>query len=210
MTDATDQGDVRRALLVIDVQHEYVDGNLPIAHPPLTTSLPNIEAAIRAADAAGVPVLLVQHVDEEDSPVFAAGSHGAAILPAIADLPHAAVLTKQTVSAFPGTGLDNHLNGIDTLTITGFMTQHCVASTTREAADRGLHVEVLSDATGAPPLDTPQGASSAQDVHEGTLMVLSSGFATVVDTATWLDAVAAGTPLPAPDLWASTAPARVG
>ncbi len=205
MTDATD---VRRALLVIDVQHEYVDGNLPIAFPPLSTSLPNIEAAIRAANGAGVPVLLVQHVDEEDSPVFAAGSHGAAVLPAVADLPHAAVLTKQTVSAFPGIGLDNHLNGVDTLTIVGFMTQHCVASTTREAADRGLRVEVLSDATGAPPLDTPQGASSAQDVHEGTLLVLSSGFATVVDTATWIEAAAAHASLPGPDLWASTAPAR--
>ena len=205
MTDATP---VRRALLVIDVQHEYVDGNLPIAFPPLSTSLPNIEAAIRAAEAAGVPVLLVQHVDEEDSPVFAAGSHGAAMLPAVADLPHAAVLTKQTVSAFPGTGLENHLNGIDTLTIAGFMTQHCVASTTRDAADRGLHVEVLADATGAPPLDTPQGASSAQDVHEGTLLVLSSGFATVVDTAAWIEVASTGAALDGPDLWASTAPAR--
>lgn len=201
-------GRVLRALLVVDVQREYVDGALPIAYPPVSTSLPNVAAAMRAAHDAGVPVLLVRHVDDPGSPVFAEGSRGAELLPSVTALPHDAVLTKRTASAFPGTGLAERLAGIGTLTICGWMTQHCVASTAREAADRGLAVEVLADATGSPPLDTPRGPASAQDVHEGTLLVLSSGFATVVDTADWIAAARAGESLPAPDLWASTAPAR--
>jgi len=36
----------RRALIVIDVQHEYLDGALPISDPPLDTSLANIGRAI--------------------------------------------------------------------------------------------------------------------------------------------------------------------
>ena len=93
---------VRRSLLVIDVQREYVDGALPIAHPPVAESVPKVLAAMRAAADAGVPVLLVEHRDDAGSPVFAAGSRGAELLPEVLELPHEAVLTKSTVSAFPG------------------------------------------------------------------------------------------------------------
>jgi nicotinamidase-related amidase len=44
----------RRALIVIDVQHEYLDGALPISDPPLATSLANIGRAMDAATAQGV------------------------------------------------------------------------------------------------------------------------------------------------------------
>ncbi|HEV7622740.1 MAG TPA: isochorismatase family protein [Amnibacterium sp.] len=202
----------RRALVVIDVQNEYVSGSLPIAHPPLTTSLPNIAAAIDAATAAGVPVVVVQHVDEADSPVFAAGSLGVELHDVVASRPRDLLLTKQTVSCFASTDLRDRLDdlGVDTVTIAGFMTQHCDESTARDAADRGLIVEVLSDATGTLPLSTPSGTISAQELHETSLLVLHSGFAAVVPTAVWTAAVAAGEPTTGADLWASTEPARAG
>lgn len=202
----------RRALVVIDVQNEYVSGALPIAHPPLTTSLPNIGAAMDAATAAGMPVILIQHLDEADSPVFAAGSLGGELHDVVASRPHDLVLTKQTVSCFASTDLGARLDdlGVDTITIAGFMTQHCDESTARDAADRGLIVEVLSDATGTLPLSTPSGTISAQELHETSLLVLHSGFAAVVPTAVWTAAVAAGEPTTGADLWASTEPARAG
>ncbi|WP_414695206.1 isochorismatase family protein, partial [Paraburkholderia sp.] len=49
----------RRALVVIDVQNEYVSGDLLIEYPPIETSLANIGRAIDAARAAGVPVVVV-------------------------------------------------------------------------------------------------------------------------------------------------------
>lgn len=200
----------RRALLVIDVQNEYVSGALPIAYPPLTTSLPNIASAMDAAHAAGVPVVVVQHVDEADSPVFASGSLGVQLHEAVADRPREHLLTKQTVSCFASTDLGERLDdlGVDTLTIAGFMTQHCDESTARDAADRGLIVEVLADATGTLPLSTPSGEISAQALHETSLLVLHSGFAAVVTTNEWTTAVAAGVPTTGADLWASTEPAR--
>lgn len=201
-----------RALLVIDVQNEYVDGALPIAYPPLATSLPNIAAATAAANAAHVPVVLVRHEEAAGSPVFAAGSLGSALHRTVVDADHELLLVKDTVSCFASTPLATWLadRGVGTLTIAGFMTQHCVASTTRDAADLGLAVEVLADATGAPPLSTPVGDAAARDVHEGTLLVLASGFASIATTADWVDAVRSGRPLPPPDLWTSTEPARSG
>jgi nicotinamidase-related amidase len=199
-----------RALIVIDVQREYVDGALPIAFPPLAESLPNIAAAIEAAQAAAVPVVLVQHVDAADSPVFAAGSRGAQLHDTVAEVRPELLLTKETVSCFGTGALAPFLaeRGIDTLTIAGFMTQHCDESTARDAADLGLAVELLADASGTLPLTAPAGSLSAQEVHERTLVVLGAGFVSVATTAAWTAAVRSGTTLPGPDLWASTAPAR--
>ena len=205
MTDAP-----ARALLVIDVQREYVDGALPIAWPPLSVSLPNIGAAVAAAHDAGVPVVLVRHVDAEDSPVFAAGSRGAELHETVAAADHDLLLEKDTVSCFGSPRLAAFLEerGVDTLTIAGFMTQHCDESTARDAADLGLSVELLADASGTLPLTTPTGTISAKDLHERTLLVLGSGFASVASTEHWVAAVRDGSALPAPDLWASTEPAR--
>jgi nicotinamidase-related amidase len=199
-----------RALLVIDVQREYVDGALPIAHPPLQESLPNIAAAVTAAHEAGVPVVLVRHVGAEDAPVFARGSRGAELHDTVATAEHDLLLVKEEVSCFAGTGLATWLErrGVDTVTIVGFMTQHCDESTSRDAADLGLAVELLSDATGTLPLTTPAGALSAREVHERTLVVLAAGFAAVATTAAWLAAVVDRAPLPRPNLWTSTEPAR--
>ena len=46
-----------RALIVIDVQNEYVTGNLPIAFPGRDASLANIGAAIDAANRHAIPVV---------------------------------------------------------------------------------------------------------------------------------------------------------
>jgi nicotinamidase-related amidase len=187
-----------------------VDGNLPIGFPPLDVSLPNIAAAIEAAHAAAVPVVLVQHVDAAGSPVFASGSRGAELHETVASTPHDLLLTKQDVSCFAGTGLQAWLaeRGVDTLTVAGFMTQHCDESTSRDAADLGLAVELLADAAGSPPLTTPAGSLTAQEVHERSLVVLGAGFVSVTTTEAWIAAVRAAEALPGPDLWASTEPAR--
>jgi nicotinamidase-related amidase len=46
----------RRALIVIDVQNEYVTGDLPIEYPDVNVSLANIGRAIDAAARHDVPV----------------------------------------------------------------------------------------------------------------------------------------------------------
>ncbi|MGT2426301.1 cysteine hydrolase family protein [Amnibacterium kyonggiense] len=199
-----------RALLVIDVQREYVDGSLPIGYPPLEQSLPNVKAAVEAAHGAGVPVVLVRHVDVADSPVFAEGSRGAELHDTVADAAHDLLMVKREVSCFAGTHLAAWLGerDVDTLAIAGFMTQHCDESTARDAADLGLSVEFLSDATGALPLTSPGGALSAREVHERTLVVLGSGFASVAPTDAWIAAVESGSALPGPNLWAATEAVR--
>lgn len=184
----------RRALVVIDVQNEYFTGNLLIEHPPVQQSLPNIGRAMDAARAAGIPVVVVQHSAAADSPLFAKGSPNWELNEVVASRPHDHHIEKVWPSVFTGTGLAEWLKEkhIDTLTVTGYMTHNCDASTIFEAMHRGLQVEFLQDATGALPYANTAGSATAEEIHRVFSVVFHTGFAAVASTGEWIKAVQAG------------------
>ena len=184
----------RRALLVIDVQNEYFTGGLPIEYPPVGTSLPNIGLAMDTARAAGVPVIVVQHDAPENSPVFAKGSQGWQLHPVVAERQADHRINKIMASVFTGTDLAEWLSAkaIDTLTVVGYMTHNCDASTIYHASHQGLNVEFLADATGALPYENAAGKVSAEEIHRVFSTVFHTGFAAVATTADWVAAVQDG------------------
>ena len=185
----------RRALVVIDVQNEYFEGGgLPIEYPPVERSLPKIAQAMDAARAAGVPVVVVQHHAPKGAPVFQADNFHGQLHPEIAKRPRDHLVTKAFPSVFTGTDFADWLarNEIDTLSVTGYMTQNCDASTVFEAMHRGLNVEFLSDATGALPYENAAGRVSAEEIHRVFSVVFHSNFAAVATTDAWVAALKAG------------------
>ncbi|MEC3953087.1 cysteine hydrolase family protein [Nocardia sp. CDC153] len=201
---------MKRALIVIDVQNEYVVGNLPIAYPPLDISLANIGAAMDAAHAAGIPVILIRQAAPAQSPIFARGSAGFALHPTVTERPHDLVIEKTLPSSFTGTGLADWLaeHDIDTIAICGYMTQNCDESTARDAVHRGFAVEFLADATGTLTLANQAGSITAEDLHRAVLVVLQSRFAAVASTAEWIESVTTGTELARSSIVASTVTAQ--
>jgi nicotinamidase-related amidase len=182
----------RRALIVIDVQHEYLDGALPISDPPLETSLANIGRAMDAATAQGVPVIIVRHTDAEpDAAIFREGSPAWELLPEVAQRPRDHLVEKTLPGSFTGTALGEILaeNAVDTVSITGYMTHMCVDTTAREAAHRGLAVEILNDATGTLALENSGGSATGEELHRATLVAQGQFFADVLSTEEWLGRV---------------------
>lgn len=200
----------RRALLIIDVQNEYFTGNMPIEYPPVETSLPNIFLAIETAKATKMPIVLVQHDAPEQSPVFAKGSHGWQLHSAIKDVAADHRINKTMADVFAGTDLKQWLsaNKIDTLTITGYMTHNCNASTVYHAAHEGYKVEFLSDATGALPYENAGGKASAEEIHRVFSTVFHSNFAAVITTQEWVDAVNNNSVLEPDNVYVSNVRAR--
>jgi nicotinamidase-related amidase len=188
----------RRALIVIDVQNEYFTGGLPIEHPPVGESLPNLLRAMDAAQARGIPVIVVQHSAPAGAPVFAPGTATWELHPDVAGRPRDHYIEKSLASAFTGTDLADWLatRGIDTLAVVGYMTHNCDASTIYEGAHRGLRMEFLHDATGALPYANAAGSASAEEIHRVFSVVFHSNFAAVASTAEWIAALDAQAPLP--------------
>lgn len=203
----------RRALVVIDVQNIYfaADG-MPIEYPPVSVTLPNITTAMDAARAAGIPVVVVRHLPPDGAPDAEGNAPQWALHPDIARRPADHVVEKRRPSVFTGTDFADWLTtqGIDTLTIAGYMTHNCDASTVYEAAHRGYKVEFLSDATGALPYANAAGQASAADIHRVYCVVFHTGFAAVATTAAWTDAVRQAQALPVDNIPASNRRARSG
>jgi nicotinamidase-related amidase len=195
----------RRALLVIDVQNEYVTGNLRIEYPPVQESLAAIARAMDAARAHGVPVIVVQNHAPAGAPIFEKGSRGWELHEVVAGRPRELLVEKTLPSAFAQTPLGDWLRqqGIDTLTIAGYMTHNCDASTAFDATHLGFSVEFLADGTGSVPYRNEAGAASAEEIHRVFSVVLHSRFAAVVSTAQWVAAVEAGRPLARGSIYAS-------
>lgn len=201
----------RRALAVIDVQMEYSTGSLRIEHPPVAQTLANIGRAMDGAHAAGIPVVVVQHSAPPESPVFTKGSAHWQLHPAVASRPRAHLIEKTYASVYTGTDFAAWLEnqGIDTLSVVGYMTHNCDAATIFEAAHRGLQVEWLQDASGALPYANEAGQASAEEIHRVFSVVFQTGFAAVGSTAAWLAAVQAGKTLPKSNILASNQAAAV-
>lgn len=184
----------KRALVVIDVQNDYFGGGLPIEYPPVSRTLPNIGRAIDAARAAGVPVVVVQNTARPGAPVFDKGRPGWELHEAVASRPRDHYIEKNLPSVFAGTGFDSWLqaNGIDTLSVIGYMTHNCDASTVFEAAHRGYRVEFLGDASGSLSYENSAGAATAEEIHRVFSVVFQSRFAAVVSTEAWIAALDSG------------------
>ncbi len=140
-----------KALIVIDVQMDYFpDGNYPLHNAEGV--LTQVEAAIHKAQAAQMPVILVQHIADPakgPSPFFNAGSAGVATHPRVlAAAPQAPLVAKRFADSFDGTTLTQTLSGLGVteLLICGMMTQNCVTHTAiSKAAESYAKVSILSD-----------------------------------------------------------------
>ncbi|MGW9550113.1 cysteine hydrolase family protein [Citricoccus zhacaiensis] len=202
----------RRALIVIDAQQEYFEGLLPIQYPSREESVARIAEAMDAAEQAGIPVAVVQHEAPVGSPVFAPESATFALHPKIdqraANAAHR--FTKSFASVFARTGLEAwlHENEIDTITLTGYMTNNCVIGSAAGAEPLGFSVEVLSDATGAIDLANEAGTASAKQVHKTIMALLHSNWAAVATAVDWIDAVSSGRALSTSNLVVSAQQGR--
>lgn len=181
----------KRALIVVDVQNEYFSGGLLIEHPPVSQTLPNIGRAMDAARAAGVPVVVVQNTAPPEAPVFVKGTPGWELNEVVGGRPRDHYIEKNFPSVFTGTDLKDWIaaNGVDTLSVVGYMTHNCDASTIFEAAHLQLNVEFLDDASGSLSYENSAGRASAEEIHRVFSVVFQSRFAAVLSTDQWIEAI---------------------
>ena len=169
----------RSALLVIDAQQEYFFplGKLPLPDGP--AAVQRIAQLLRWARARGVPVFHIVHESRKPgAAIFAPGSPGLAIHPSVTPAPGEPVIQKHLPGSFTGTPLEEELRrrGIEQVIVSGFMTQMCCDTTTRQAAHLGFTATILSDATAAMSVTGPDGVTIPHDVVHRTHLGSLSGF----------------------------------
>jgi nicotinamidase-related amidase len=156
--------------------------------------LPNLRRLIDAFRGAGAEVMYTvienytrdgrdRSLDYKLSNFFIAkDSWEAKVLDAIAPGDDDIVLPKTSSGVFNSTNIEYLLRniGIDTLVVTGFLTDQCVDHTVRDAADRGFYPVCLPDAC----------ATHSEARHESALKAFA-GYCRTMTTTQLLAAIAA-------------------
>jgi nicotinamidase-related amidase len=166
------------ALLVIDMQHDFVDADAGCYNIGAEQTVPRIRALINAMRAAELPVIwtieahrpsgvdagLERHEDGPFAIHTVEGTRGIEIVDELRPGPDDLVVSKRRYNCFLGTELEFLLRAlrVDTLLVTGVSSDVCVHWTVGEAFQRDYHVRVAEDCV----------AGTSQLDHEASLLIM--------------------------------------
>ncbi len=180
----------KAALLVIDMQNDFLNSKSPAYTENAKYIIPNLKALIKTARKKRIPVIYTAHCHQDpkidggmtaqwwpeirNRSTLVAGSQGAEIINELKPLDCEKIIYKHRYSAFYNTDLEIYLRGLGVtdLIITGIMTGICVESTARDAFFRDFRVFVIGDAT----------AAGEHELHTNSLKILAYAFAYVTTT----------------------------
>ncbi|MDR2256621.1 MAG: isochorismatase family protein [Arthrobacter sp.] len=171
----------KTALVVVDVQVEVV-----AQAPHRDEVVGRIAALVERARAEGVPVVWVQHSEDEE---LVRGTPGWEIVPELVPADAEARVHKRYGDSFEGTDLESVLAaaGVGRLVVTGAESDACIRSTIHGGFTRGYDVTLVGDAHTATD-KTAWGAPSVDAVIAHTnlywqFQAAPGRTATVVDAA---------------------------
>ncbi len=139
------------------------DSNVPVIYTKITPLPRHIESPFRMymqMKRAGLD-------DPEKLPLFmAVGSPEAEIYSEVSPKDNDIVFNKHTASIFVGTHFEYMMRNrdIDTILFTGISTEIGIASSARDAANRGFYTVIVNDCV----------SSGNKEIHESTLRILES------------------------------------
>ena len=133
----------KRALLVIDVQHVFCEGEYEAFQ--VAQIVERINDLADKARSANAPVIFVQH--ESKGGLLRHGSDGWQLAAGLVVKPRDVLMRKTTPDSFLRTELVGLLQErqIDSLVICGLQTEYCVDTTTRRALALGYPVILVAD-----------------------------------------------------------------
>ncbi|MCX6698429.1 MAG: cysteine hydrolase [Methanomicrobiales archaeon] len=155
----------RPALLIIDMQNDFVRVGAPMQMPGAEYIIANIRDVLEAFRHQGHPVFHVVRVHRGDGsdvevfrreifnnvPFAVEGTPGSAIIDELMPVQGEYIIRKSRMSAFMNTDLDLLLRslGIDTVVVTGIQTPNCIRTTVFDAAAIGYQSVLVEDAVAA-------------------------------------------------------------
>lgn len=172
-----ENGNIKTALLIVDIQNFYFPGNGP--------GLVNAESAsLNAKEILEIfreKKQLVVHVRHKSDKGFAIHKN-------VEPLSDEKVITKEEVNSFQNTDLLEYLktNNISRLVIIGMQTQMCLEAAVRAGNDFGFECIVIHDACATRDLKFNDKIVKAEDVQISTLATIAGGgYGKVIDLKTF-------------------------
>jgi nicotinamidase-related amidase len=197
----------RTAIIVVDMQAVFCDPDGAVYIPDAIKVVDPILRIMDSGRKAGVPIIYLRHVVRGDGSdtgrmrdiypgvdaILDRSLDSVQIIAPLTPKKGDIVVDKLFFSGFHNTDLDSILRAhdIDTIVITGTVTNVCCESTVRDAVHREYKVIVVSDACAAQPYpDMGWGSLTAEEVQRVTLTVMAHEFGEVTTTKDLIERLA--------------------
>lgn len=158
---ATVRSGAKTALLIVDMQNAVISDTWEE-----TRTIKNAARAVDKARASGIPVIWIQHSDEE----LIHGSPDWDLVPELTPLPADTRLDKHFNSSFEETALEEILADLDVshIVLAGALTNWCIRATAHAALDKGYDLTLIADAhtTGDTELENGEIIKAQHIIHE--------------------------------------------
>ncbi len=148
----------KTALLVVDMQNDFVKEGGKLLVPTAKDTIPAIRRLLDLARRHGILVVYTQDTHLPGDPEFPIwgehclfGTWGCQIVDELKPQPNELVFQKRRYDGFYGTGLEHDLRvaGVDTLMVTGTVANICVLHTAGSAGLRWFNIIVPKDGISA-------------------------------------------------------------
>ncbi len=170
------------ALVMIDLQNEYLTGALPLSG--VEDAVAEAARLLARARREGTPVIHIAHAGQPGG-AFDRSQDRGQIIGVVAPLEGETVIEKPRPNAFSSTTLQETLEtiGKQEVILAGFMTHMCVSSTARAALDLGYRTTIVTAATATRDLPGPDGTTvEASALQQASLAALADRFAILAET----------------------------
>jgi len=179
----------KAALLVIDMQNDFILEGNPLRVAGAHEVIPKIRAVLSEFRKRSLPVFHILRVHRPDgsdveitrqelfakSPFAVEGTKGAKVIDELSPQEGEYVLTKRRMSAFSGTELDLMLRTlrVSIIFVCGIQTPNCIRTTVFDGIAYNYPVVLIDDATGA----------SSEEVHRANVRDMQNIGVRIVKTA---------------------------
>lgn len=165
-----------RALVIIDIQNEYVTPDRPFHIKSIDSSLSKAADVLAHARALGWPVVHVQHLQEEG--IFKRGTAHAAFIAGFQPLNGETLVEKQDFSSFSAAAFVEFAatHNDKTFVVIGYGSTMCCLATIVDGYHRGYRFEFIRDASAA----KSAGGRTEQSMHDHAATILAT-YSTVIE-----------------------------
>lgn len=136
---------MNKALILVDLENEWRDPKSEYYVGDLKDLIIQSNRLIDCARKQGYKIIFIQHIEKGSTTAFAEGSHNVELFQELNRKKDDVVVTKYTIGSFYKTSLEKELKGIQSIVVSGILTNLCVRSLVQDAYDREFDITVITD-----------------------------------------------------------------
>ena len=134
-----------KALLLVDFEKEWINPDSEYYVGDISEEIEKVNKLIDFCREQGYKIIFTTHVEEDSEGAFMEGTENVEIISELHKEDSDVLITKNKISPFYETDLDDELEDIEEIVIAGILTNLCVRSAIHDAFDRYFDLTVIKD-----------------------------------------------------------------